>query len=94
MSDKRSGEGRLVIRGHGMTREQAIKRIGSALTVEALVDAYVDMGILKLEEPKSPDPVADLAVELRAMGWLVPVRALESALEDAGLRIVDDGERG
>lgn len=60
-----------------------------------LLRSLVALGLLKLGESRAkPDFSADLTVELQASGCKVSIRDIEAALKAAGLRIVDDGERG
>jgi hypothetical protein len=75
-----------------MTRKQAIEKVACAVNgadpwtdAAAHVDALVALGMLKLDEPKSP--TERLCKEL---GWGgMNQAALESALSAAGLRIVE-----
>ncbi len=75
-----------------MTRDKAIdiikdKTIWHIEHCASMVDAFVALGILKLDQPKSAE---DRAVEaLWATGSRVTPRIVLKGLDDAGLKIVE-----
>jgi hypothetical protein len=76
-----------------MTREEAIKIIFQgrpefSSQAAAAVDAYVALGMLKLDEPKSRAAKIMDACNLAGVGVIAWQRLLVG-LEDAGLRIVE-----
>ncbi len=73
-----------------MTREQAIEKVAGmvfGVSAPALVDFCVEAGWLKLDEPKSAEDRAVLA--LWATGSNVTPRIVLKELDDAGLKIVE-----
>jgi hypothetical protein len=71
-----------------MTREDFIKEVGRALSVEALTDVYVKAGMLKLDEPQSAtDRFCDAYHGEGSTRSLGP--QIQAALDRAGLRIVE-----
>lgn len=74
-----------------MTRDEAIKvfekhlpRVGHA---SAVIDFYAEVGMLKLDEPKSGE--AQFIDAMRIKGIWLTCANVRAALQDAGLKIVE-----
>lgn len=103
MTDNTKGTAEPVIRGQGMTREDAVEALKKASdpmfgtdTCSALVAGLVALGLLKLEEPKPEEP----RLSLKALGVLATAcehlgispsaqHELVARLHASGLRFVE-----